>query len=164
LNWVDAAILLTLAWFTYTAFHAGFIREAITFIGAVLAVMLAGLFYLQFAEDVEVAVSDPQTARIIAFAIIFGATILASQLLAMFLKSAASLLLLGFLDSLGGAAIGIIKGIILVEIGLIVAITFPALGLERAVRESMLAPVFLDFLPFLRPLLPSEFRDAIDAF
>jgi membrane protein required for colicin V production len=130
LNWIDFVIIGTLAWFTYAAFHAGMIREVITIAGAVFAVALAGLFYTELAEDIEVAVDDPETAEIIAFAIIFGATVLASQLLALFLKQAASLLLLGLLDSLGGAFIGLAKGAIFVEIGLIVAITFPSLGLN----------------------------------
>lgn len=164
MNWVDAAILAVIIWFTYAAFHAGLIREVITIIGAVLAVALGGLFYEEFAKDVDVAISNPETSRIVAFGIIFGATILASQLLALFLKQAASLLMLGVVDSLGGALIGFLKGLILVEVGLIVAVTFTNLDLRGAVESSALAPVFLDGLPFLKLILPGEFKSAVDAF
>jgi membrane protein required for colicin V production len=164
LNWVDVAILLVLAWFTYSAFHAGLIREVITILGAVLAVALAGLFYMRFAEDVKVAISDEQTAEVVAFGVIFGCVILASQLLALFLKHAAQLLLLGLFDSIGGAAIGILKGAIFVEIALIVAVTFPNLGFVDAVKHSTLAPIFLKGLPVLKVILPGEFKAAIDAF
>jgi membrane protein required for colicin V production len=136
LSWIDIAILATMIWFTYAAFHAGMIREVITIAGAVFAVALAGLFYEELAEDVRVAVDDEETARIIAFAMIFGATILAAQLTALFLKQAASLLLLGLADSIGGAVIGFIKGVIFVEIALILAITFGSLGLEETVDDS----------------------------
>jgi membrane protein required for colicin V production len=164
LSWIDVVILLTLIWFTYAAFHAGMIREVITIFGAVFAVALAGLFYNELAEDVRVAVDNEETARIIAFAMIFGATILASQLTALFLKQAASLLLLGLADSVGGAIIGLLKGFVFVEIGLILMITFESLGLNGAVEDSALAPVFLDALPVLKLILPGEFKDAIDAF
>lgn len=164
MNWIDIVILASLAWFCYSAFHAGLIREVVTIMGAVFAVVLAGLFYENLAEDVKVAVDNEQTARVIAFAMIFGATILASQLLAIFLKQAASLLMLGVFDALGGALIGLLKGFIFVEIGLIVAITFPTLGLERAVDQSSLAPFFLDIIPVLEHLLPAEFKNAVDAF
>jgi membrane protein required for colicin V production len=164
LNWIDVAILATLAWFTYSAFQSGLIREVITILGAVFAVAIAGLLYTELAKDVEVAVDNEQTAQVIAFAVIFGATVLASQLLAVFLKQAASLLLLGLADSLGGAAIGFLKGSIFVEIGLILAITFPSLGLMNAIDDSWIAPLFLDFLPFLKIILPGEFQNAIDAF
>ncbi|HWC31385.1 MAG TPA: CvpA family protein [Dehalococcoidia bacterium] len=164
MSWIDIAILVTMIWFTYAAFHAGMIREVITIVGAVFAVALAGLFYEELAEDVRVAVDNEETARIIAFGMIFGATILASQLTALFLKQAASLLLLGLADSIGGAVIGFIKGFIFVEIGLILMITFESLGLDGAVEKSALAPFFLDFLPILKFILPAEFKEAIDAF
>jgi len=67
-------------------------------------------------------------------------------------------------DSLGGALIGLVKGLIFVEIGLIVAITFPSLHLEGAVRDALLAPFFLDALPVLTRILPGEFKTAVDAF
>jgi membrane protein required for colicin V production len=164
LSWIDVAIIGVMAWFTYAAFHAGMIREVITILGAIFAVALAGLFYQELAEDVHVAVDDEESARIIAFAMIFGATVLASQLTALFLKQAASLLMLGLFDSLGGAFIGLLKGFVFVEIALIVGITFPSLGFTGAIENSALAPIFLDFLPFLKWILPAQFKDAIDGF
>ena len=130
MNWVDALIVVSLLWFTYAAFHAGLIREVITILGAIAAVALAGLFYEDLAVDVKVGVDDEETARMIAFAVIFGAVVLASQLTALFLKQAASLLLLGLADSIGGAVIGFIKGFIFVEIALIAGITFTSLGVQ----------------------------------
>lgn len=164
MSWIDIAILATLIWFTYAAFNAGMIREVVTIVGAIFAVALAGLFYEDLAEDVKVAVDNEETARIIAFAMIFGSTVLASQLTALFLKQAASILLLGLFDSVGGAIIGFIKGFIFVEIALIACVTFESLGLEKTVDDSALAPLFLDILPFLKLILPGEFKDAIDGF
>jgi membrane protein required for colicin V production len=164
LNWVDAVILATLAWFTWAAFNAGLIREVITIVGAVVAVALAGLFYLDLAKDIDVAVKDQETSRIIAFVVIFGAVILASQLLAVFLKQAASLLFLGIFDSLGGAVIGFVKGFVFVEIALMVAITFQSLHLAGDVHNSTLAPLFLDTLPVLTHILPDQFKTAVNMF
>jgi uncharacterized membrane protein required for colicin V production len=164
LNWVDAFIFLSILWFTYSAFHAGLIREVVTLLGAFFAVALAGLLYTELAKDVGVAVDDEQTALIVSFAIIFGAVILASQLIAIFLKQTAHLLMLGIFDSMGGAFIGFIKGFIFVEMALIVAVTFESLNLVDDVEGSAFAPFFLDFLPLLKYILPSEFRNSIDEF
>ena len=41
MNWLDAAILGLVAWFTFAAFQAGFIRESVTVVAAVLGVILA---------------------------------------------------------------------------------------------------------------------------
>jgi membrane protein required for colicin V production len=164
LNWIDIAILATIMWFTFAAFHAGLIREVVTIIGAIFAVALAGLFYERLADDVQLAIDNEQTARVVAFAIIFGATVLASQLVALFLKQAASLLMLGLFDSMGGAIIGLVKGFIFVQIGLFVAVTFPDLGLQETVDNSAFAPFFLNALPLLKYILPAEFETAVDSF
>jgi uncharacterized membrane protein required for colicin V production len=140
------------------------IREVVTIIGAIFAVVLAGLLYTELAKDVEVAVDNEQTALVVSFAIIFGAVILASQLVAIFLKQTAQLLMLGIFDSMGGAVIGLIKGFILVEIALIAAITFPSLNLYDDVDGSAFAPFFLDLLPVLKYILPGEFKAALDDF
>jgi membrane protein required for colicin V production len=163
LSWIDIAILVAIIWFTFAAFHAGMIREVITLFGAGIAVALAGQFYEELAGELNV-LDDEETAEVAAFALIFGAVILASQVVAMFLKQAASLMMLGLFDSVGGAFVGFAKGLVLVEMGLIFAITFTSLGLEKAVEDSALAPVFLEVAPFLKAFLPAEFKDAIDAF
>jgi uncharacterized membrane protein required for colicin V production len=164
LNWVDAVILATLAWFVYAAFNAGLIREVITILGAIFAVVLAGLFYKELAKDVDVAVKDLETSRMIAFAVIFGATVLASQLIAMFLRQAATLLFLGIFDSLGGAVFGLLKAFVFIEIALIFAVTFESLNLVDDVKGSTLAPFFLDVLPVLTRVLPDEFEIAVEEF
>jgi membrane protein required for colicin V production len=164
LSWIDIVILVAIIWFTYAAFHAGMIREVITLFGAGIAVALAGQFYEELAGDLDFAFDDEQTAEVLAFALIFGVVILASQVLALFLKQAASVMMLGLFDSVGGALVGFAKGLVLVEMGLILAITFTSLGLEKAVDNSALAPVFLEVAPFLKAFLPAQFKDAIDAF
>lgn len=164
LNWVDAVILASLAWFTYAAFNAGLIREVITILGAVFAVALAGLFYADLAKTVDVGVKDLEISRAIAFGILFGATVLASQLIAAFLKQAATLLFLGLFDSLGGAVFGLVKAFIFLEMALIFAITFRELHLTDDIRGSTLAPFFLDALPVLTRILPDKFKTAVDAF
>lgn len=164
MNWVDFVIIGTIVWFTYAAFHAGMIREIVTIIGAVFAVVLAGMFYRDLASDVQVAVDNQQTAEIIAFGMIFGAVILASQLIASFMKTAASVLMLGLFDSLGGAIIGLFKALVFIEIALIAAVTFQNLGLIDDVEGSVIAPFFLDLVPVLEHVLPDEFGIALENF
>jgi uncharacterized membrane protein required for colicin V production len=136
----------------------------ITIIGAIAAVALAGLFYEELAVDIKVGVDDEETARVVAFAVIFGAVVLASQLTALFLKQAASLLLLGLADSVGGAALGFLKGFVFVEIALIAGVTFASLGVQDSINNSSFATFFLDALPVLKTILPGEFKTAIDNF
>jgi membrane protein required for colicin V production len=89
---------------------------------------------------------------------------LTGQLIAMMLKQMASLLLLGWVDRAGGAAFGFLKGLVVVEVLLILLVTFPQIGLREDIDGSALASVFLDAIPLLLVLLPEEFERAVDAF
>lgn len=162
MHWLDLLIVAVLAWSTFTAFQTGLIREVAAIIALVLGAVLAGRFYHELAADIEFLISNPTTRQFVAFAAIFGGVYIAGQVLAMLLKGAATLLLLGPLDHLGGAAFGLVKGVLLVEVVLLGLRAFPvSTGVTRALDQSRLAPIFLERAPVAERLLPHEFRDVI---
>ena len=163
MNWLDIIVVATIAWFIFSAFWAGVIREIVAIVGVALGIVLAGLFYQDLAYDVKLVIDGDNAPRIIAFLLIFGACALAGQLAAMVLKQTAALLMLGTFDHLLGAVFGFAKGIVVVEILMIVFVTFPALGLKETIDESMFGPIFLNGIPFLLKVLPSEFDSAVEA-
>ncbi len=164
MNWLDIVIVLVIAFFAGTAFRAGLIREAVTLVSAVVGVVVAGLFYDDLARDVLVFIDNKDTARVVSFLILLGAVYLAGQLIAIMLKQVAAILLLGWVDHIGGALFGLLKGLIVVEVLLILLVTFPRLGLESDIDGSALASVFLDARSVLLFILPDEFERAVDLF
>ena len=164
MNWLDVAIVIVIAWFTFAAFRAGIIREVVTVIALVVGVLAAGFYYDDLAENVLLFIDDDTAANVTAFVVLFGATALGGQLAAILLKHVAGFLALGWLDHLAGAAFGLLKGLILVEVFLILFTTFPYLGLDATIRGSAIAPLFLDGGPALLKLLPGEFNSAVEAF
>ncbi len=168
MNWLGIVILLVLAFFVVSAFQSGLIREVVTFVSVVVGVVVAGLFYDNLARDVLVFIEDDDVALVVAFLVLLGAVYLAGQLIAVMLKQTASLLLLGWADHMGGGLFGLLKGLIVVEVVLILLVTFSEpktlLGLEDDIDGSGLASVFLDAVPVLLFILPDEFERAVDAF
>ena len=164
MNWLDAVIVIVIAWFTFAAFRAGIIREIVTLIATVVGIIVAGIYYDDLADDVLLFIDDDIAANVLAFVMLFGSVALAGQLAAIVLKRWATLFRLGWLDHVAGAAFGLLKGLILVEIFLILFTTFPYLGLDDAIQDSAIAPLFLDGGPALLKLLPGEFNRAVDAF
>ncbi|MGQ9572946.1 MAG: CvpA family protein [Dehalococcoidia bacterium] len=164
MNWLDPVIVIVIAWFTFAAFRAGIIREVVTVLALVVGVLAAGFYYNDLAQDVLLFIDDDTAANVLAFVMLFGSAALGGQLAAFLLKQVAGLLCLGWLDHLAGAAFGFLKGLILVEVFLILFTTYPYLGLGDAIRGSAIAPLFLDRGPVLLKLLPSEFNDAVEAF
>lgn len=162
MNWLDLLIAGILAWTTFRAFTNGLIREVVGLLGLVAGVALAGTFYDDLSANLEFVIADATTRNLVAFAAIFFGVGVAGAVIAAVLHTAASMLFLGPLDRLGGAAFGFVKGLLLVQIVLIAVSVFPAqTTVARATAESTLAPVLLRATPFVQAALPEEFRDPL---
>jgi len=164
MNWLDVVIVFGVAWFTATAFMAGLIRELVTLVATFLAIAVAGLYYDDLATDVLVFINSTDIARAVSFLVLLGSVFFMGQLAAYFLRRTVSLLMLGWADHLAGAVFGFLKGILIVEILLILFVTYPQLNLDEVIDGSALAPFFLEVFPFLLKILPGEFEARVDAF
>ncbi len=162
MNWLDLLIVGILAWTTFRAFSSGLIREVVSLLGLVAGIALSGAFYDDLSSNLEFVIADPTTRQLVAFAAIFVGTTVAGAVIAAVLHTAAALLFLGPLDKLGGAAFGLIKGLLLVQILLVAVSVFPAqTSVANAVASSTLAPAFLRFSPIIKAALPAEFQDPL---
>jgi len=162
MNWLDLLIVGILAWTTLRAFSAGLIREVVTLVALVAGIGLAGSFYDDLAANLEFVIADATTRRLAAFGAIFLGTTVAGYVIAAVLHTAASMLFLGPLDRLGGAAFGLVKGLLTVQVLLVAVSVFPAqTSVANAVAGSTLAPVFLRFTPVIKTALPPEFQDPL---
>ena len=165
MNWLDAVIIIAVVWFTFSAFQAGLIRETVTVVAAVIGVVLAGLFYKDLSNEAVGPFIDNETvARIVAFGIIFAATALAGQMVALVLKPTVALLQLGIFDQLAGAAFGFAKAMVFIEIFLLVFITYPKWGLRNAIDDSFIGTLIVKNVPVLERVLPDEFDLGVDNF
>jgi membrane protein required for colicin V production len=163
-NWLDGVIIAVILFFTITAFQAGFIRETVTLISAVIGVVIAGLFYEQLADDVLLFIDSDAAARIISFGILFFAVALAGQMLALFLKPTTVMVQLGIFDQLAGAGLGFLKATVFVQIFLIVFVTYPKWGMGNAIDDSFIGGLMVDDGAVLVQVLPEEFEIAADNF
>lgn len=167
MNWLDGAIIVLILWFTFAAFQAGFIRETVTVVAAFLGIVLAGLFHDDLAEDVLLFIDNETFARIVGFGLVFGAVVLAGQMVAMVLKPTVNLLQLGIFDQLAGAAFGFVKALVFIQIFLIVFITYPKWGLDKTIEESVFGSVtveMVDRAPVIVRMLPDVFENKVSDF
>jgi uncharacterized membrane protein required for colicin V production len=164
MNWLDAAILALVAWFTFAAFQAGFIRESVTVVASLLGVVVAGVFYIDLAEDVLMFIDNVYVARIVAFGVLFAATALAGQMIALVLKPAVDFFQLGVFDQLAGAIFGFTKAMIFVEVFLVLFITYPKWNLDEAIDRSFIGSLMIKNTPWLVNVLPSEFDVSVSGY
>jgi membrane protein required for colicin V production len=164
MNWVDIVILVILVGFVAAAYTAGLIREVVTLIAVLAGIVVAGLLYDSFAADVLVFVDDEDAAQAIAFLILFGSVYLIGQIAAYVLKFLASIMMLGWADRVGGAGFGLIKGLLVIQVLLIVLAAYPSLDMDGPIDDSAIGKFFVDDASFLLIIMPGEFEDRIDLF
>jgi uncharacterized membrane protein required for colicin V production len=165
-NWVDAAILLTFFWFGFRGFAGGLLRTGVVLLSFLIGILLAGLFYQRLAGDIGLIVSNDTLVRVISLVAIWLATALAGQLLAATLKQTASFFFFGPFDGMGGLILGLLEAFIVVELVLIVAVTFrgESAFIADSLSRSALVPVLLRYFSVLVHLLPPEFQNAVAQF
>jgi membrane protein required for colicin V production len=143
LNAADWAILTVIGLSMILSLMRGFIREALSLVGWVLAFLVAMVFAERLAYLLAGSIQDPTGRHIVAFAVLFVLTLIVVALLAKLLQSLVEFAGLGGLDRLLGMAFGFARGVFV----LLAAVTIlrPALQLEQYEwwRQSRLLPHLL---------------------
>lgn len=160
MNWLDIIILILLIVPTFVGLKAGLIKALLTIVGGVVGLILAGQFYKGFAGALGF-ISNEGAAKVVAFAIIFVGIMIIAAILAAVLKKLVSMVLLGWVNKLGGAIFGFLVGAIFC--GALIAMWVKFLGIGDTISDSALAGFLLNSFPLALALLPSEF-DSVKSF
>ena len=160
MSWLDIVLLVVIANPTLLGFRAGIIKAVLSLAGVIVGVILAGRYYVLLSEQLTF-ITHAGAAKIVGFAIILIVVMIIAGVAASLLKWAASVVLLGWVNRLGGALFGLVLGAILCGAFLATWINF--LGIGGAIADSALARVLLDYFPVVLALLPDEF-DAVRSF
>lgn len=159
MNWLDIVIIVVLVISALVGLRAGLIKAVLSLVGLIIGVLLAGRFYVPLSEQLAFIPQDG-VAKIVAFAIILIVVMLITGIVAALLKWAASVMMLGWLNRLGGAFFCFLLGAIFCAALLAIVVKFLGTGI---ITESGLASILLDRLPLVLALLPAEF-DGIRSF
>jgi len=160
MNWVDIVIVVALVINVFVGLKIGIIKAALSLAGVIVGVVLAGQYYAPLAARLTF-ISQESIANAVAFAIILIAVMVVAGLLAAFLKWAVSAMLLGWVNHLGGAILGLFMGAIFC--GALLAIWIKFLGTPDIITDSFLAATLLEYFPAVLAFLPAEF-DTVRSF
>jgi len=160
MNWLDIFLLVVLAVATLIGLKTGIIKAVLSLAGIIIGVILAGNYYLPLSERLTF-IPYTGAAKIVAFAIILIVIMVIASLVARFLKWATSVVMLGWVNRLGGAVFGFIMASLFLGAALAAWLKF--IGNAATITGSVLASVLLDRLPLILALLPEEF-DSISSF
>lgn len=167
MNWVDVVIIVGAVAGAIVGFRQGLILSVFSFLGLVVGVVVAGVASDALAE--KLSSSGALWASAVSFIVILLAVIIIFNIVGHVIKGFIKLIMLGWLDSLGGAIIGLFVG------ALMIAAIFIALGkwaagqpgttsIGEAISNSTLAEFLIDSFQFLLLLLPERFNSVKNFF
>lgn len=163
MTWIDWAILAFIALGALRGMRNGLIRQVVGLASAIIGGVIAANLYPRLAENIDFIIEGIAMRQLAAFAAIFIGCLVLGQIAAQILRTAASLLLLGPLDRLGGLALGFLQSTLIVAFLLYALTAFPAIpGLGEPLADSVVAPYFLERLPLLQQMLPESFRATLE--
>ncbi|MFC1952253.1 CvpA family protein [Chloroflexota bacterium] len=161
MSWLDLVIVVVLAVGAFLGLRMGIIKAVLSLAGVVVGVVLAGRYYVALADVLPFFEETSTAAKITAFVIILIGVMVIATVAARFLKWAASAMMLGWVNHIGGAVLGLVLGATF--LGALLAIWVKWMGAGDTITESIIAPVLLDKFPMVLGLLPDEF-DAVRSF
>ncbi len=159
MNWLDIIILISLVVSVFAGLRRGLVKSVLSLAGLIIGVVLAGHLY-KSVSGILAFISNEDAANIVAFILILVLVMVAAFFFARLLKSAIKVVMLNWVDRVGGTVFGLLVGAILWGAILAAWVRFFGSGL---VTESLLASVLLDIFPLVLGLLPGEF-DSIRNF
>ena len=187
MNWLDLVLLLGVAVAIFVGYEIGLLKVGVALGAGLVGLLLAGKYYAPMGGWLE-ALFQEGPARIVAFFFIFLASAAVVLWVAYLLREAVTITFADMVSKLGGAALGIVLGGLLM--GLVVLLLFRfttvpveiPVGLERTQlatvaqayrsqspsRQSMaetlegsaLASFLIREIPALPGFIPSDFDPA----
>jgi len=154
MNWLDIVILVALAAAAFLGLRMGLIKAVLILVGIIVGVVLAGHFSGPLGERLTFIPSEG-VAKGVAFAIILIGVLIIAVVLARLLTWATKVVMLSWVNRLGGAVLGLLLGALFC--GALLAMWVHFVGMAETIAESAIATILLDRLPMVLALLPGEF-------
>jgi membrane protein required for colicin V production len=164
MNWLDIVIIIFLAFTTITGLSRGLVKTVIPLLGIILGIVLAGHFYGSVANWLSHWSHSPSQAKIVGFAIILFLVVIVSLIIALLVSKFLKLLLLGWIDKLGGAVFGFVIGGLVCGAILTIITKYNFAGIEGSIQGSSLASFFVAHFNMALPLLPKGFDEVRQFF
>ncbi|MSQ07830.1 MAG: CvpA family protein [Dehalococcoidia bacterium] len=141
----DWALIVIFALAALWGFRNGLIDSLLTVIGTYVALLLSGQFASRIVNFFVDDIKSQALATAIGYVLIFLAVFIAARILGKMLKTGTKMLLLGWVDKLGGLAFGVVAGALLVGATVSVAARFvydpvsksPIPAQERQFRDRL---------------------------
>jgi membrane protein required for colicin V production len=159
MTWFDYAVIAVVCLSVLLAMIRGVVREIAALAGWTAALILSGLFAQELAQWLPIALS-PVLKAVIAYLVIFLGVLLLSGLAGLLLAKLFRAAGLGFTDRAVGALFGLVRGALIVFVGVMLA-GLTSLPKEPFWREAALSGPVETAVLAAKPALPKDLAQRI---
>ncbi len=155
MNWVDYGIVGLIGLSALISLMRGFVREALSLAGWILALWVALTFTRELAERLPPSLSVPSVRLAVAFLALFLAALLLTALVNFLAVQLVEKTGLSGTDRMLGVLFGVARGAVIVAI-LVLLAGFTALPRDPWWGGSLLLPEFQQLALWIRGFLPPD--------
>ena len=143
MNLLDVIIIACMVFLIVRGIFRGFIREIGSLAGVVLGIWLASLYQPQMTDFLKPFLPSGKFLPLISFALIFLVILVLCNVVSWLLKKLVKNIFLGWADRTLGAALAVLKGVIITYFA-IVLLTFFVPSQSNLIVNSKLAPTIIN--------------------
>jgi len=140
MQWIDWAILIVIGLSAGISLLRGFVREALSLAGWVLAFFVAKGFYQEFSSLLVSYIDTPSLRYAVSWAALFVLTLTISGLVNYVLGQLIEKAGLSGMDRIMGMAFGALRGVLLVSVAVLVLREFTPVKQDNWWKKSQLIP------------------------
>lgn len=155
MNWVDYGIVALIGLSALISLMRGFVREALSLAGWILALWVALTFTRELAERLPASLSVPSVRLAVAFLALFLAALLLTALVNFLAVQLVEKTGLSGTDRMLGVLFGVARGAVIVAI-LVLLAGLTALPRDPWWGSSLLLPEFQQLSLWIRGFLPPD--------
>ena len=143
MNLLDVIVIACMVFLVVRGIFRGFIREVGSLAGVILGIWLASVYQPQMTDFLKPFLPSGKFLPLISFALIFLVVLVLCNVIAWLLKKLVKKIFLGWADRTLGAALAILKGVIITYFA-IVLLTFFVPSKSNIIADSKLAPIIIN--------------------
>ncbi len=155
---LDIFFVIVLVFFLLRGLYRGLFLEIASIVGLVAGFLAANRFYMDVYPWVQQIINSQEWAQIVSYAGVFLLVLVAVLILGSFLRSLLRMVMLGWLDTLGGGLFGLLKsGFICSLVLLLLTVVLPKD--HELIANSKIAPYVFEFTNNLAAYLPEDLKE-----
>lgn len=153
MNLLDVIIIACMVFLIVRGIFRGFIREVGSLAGVVLGIWFASIYQAQMTDFLKPILPSGKFLPLISFALIFLVVLVLCNVVGWLLKKLVKKIFLGWADRTLGAALAVLKGVIITYFA-IVLLTFFVPSKSSLIAQSKMAPIIINSYQSIVGLLP----------